>query len=160
MIAPDVQLEEGVVISHPELVNLYGCKIGKGTKIGPFVEIQHSVIVGKLCKVSSHSFICSGVTIEDEAFIGHGVMFTNDLYPRATKEGALQETSDWKIVPTWIKKGASIGSGAVILCGVTIGEQAIVGAGAVVTQNVPPHSVVAGVPAKVINRVDNNDGEV
>lgn len=151
MIAPSVRLGKGVVIHQPDLVNLYGCEIGDDTKVGAFVEIQKNARIGARCKISSHSFICEGVTIEDEAFIGHGVMFINDRHPRATAEGgALQTEADWTCEPTRVKRGASIGSGAVILCGVTIGERALVGAGAVVTKDVPPHAVVAGVPARAL----------
>lgn len=148
-ISPDVQLGEGVRIPQPTLVNLYGCTIDDCTKIGAFVEVQKGVSIGRMCKISSHTFICEGVTIEDEVFVGHGVMFINDRYPRATIEGQLQTEKDWKIVPTVVRKGASIGSGAVILCGVSIGENALVGAGAVVTHDVPNHAVVAGVPARL-----------
>jgi UDP-2-acetamido-3-amino-2,3-dideoxy-glucuronate N-acetyltransferase len=150
-IADSVQLGQNVNIFHKELVNLYGCQIGDETKIGPFVEIQAGAIVGARCKISSHTFICDGVTIEEEVFVGHGVMFINDLYPRATNEdGSLQNAEDWEIVKTLIKKRASIGSNATILGGVTIGENAIVGAGAVVTKDVPDNAVVAGVPARII----------
>lgn len=148
-IAPDVVLGANVQIHHPSLVNLYGCRVGDDVKIGTFVEIQKGVAVGNRCKVSSHSFLCEGVTLEDEVFIGHGVMFTNDRYPRAAQDGRLQNDADWTVVPTLVRRGASIGSGAVVLCGVTIGEQAIVGAGAVVTRDVPAHAVVAGVPARL-----------
>src|SRR5687767_15364161 len=130
-IAASVTLGDGVMIHHPDLVNLYGCAIGDGTRIGAFVEIQKNVAVGSRCKISSHTFICEGVTIEDEVFIGHGVMFINDLHPRATAAGQLQTEADWVVVPTRVGRGASIGSGATILCGVTIGEDAMVGAGAV-----------------------------
>lgn len=152
-IAEDVVLGSNVVILHPQLVNLYGCRIGDGTKIGTFVEIQKGATVGSRCKVSSHSFICEGVTIEDEVFVGHGVMFINDRYPRATFEGLLRTEANWQVVPTRVKWGASIGSGAVIMCGVTIGEKALVGAGAVVTDDVPAYAVVVGVPAKVVGDV-------
>jgi len=148
-IAPTVRLGRNVVIRHPDLVNLYGCQIGDDTKIGAFVEIQKNATIGALCKISSHTFICEGVDIEDEVFVGHGVMFINDLYPRATNDGALQTEADWKVVPTRVCRGASIGSGAVIVCGVTIGERAMVGAGAVVTRDVPPDTTVAGVPARL-----------
>lgn len=148
-IAPSVTLAPGVVIHHPDLVNLYGCRIGAETKIGAFVEIQKNASVGRLCKISSHTFVCEGVTIEDEVFVGHGVMFINDRYPRATAAGGLQTEADWQVVPTRVRRGASIGSGAVILCGVTIGENALVGAGAVVTRDVADGAVVAGVPARV-----------
>ena len=148
-IASNVNLGEGVQIYHVDLVNLYGCSIGPESKIGTFVEIQKNAIVGARCKVSSHTFICEGVTIEDDVFIGHGVMFINDRYPRSTINGQLQTEADWKVTPTVVKRGASIGSGAVIMCGVTIGEEALVGAGAVVTRNVPNQAVVVGVPARV-----------
>jgi acetyltransferase-like isoleucine patch superfamily enzyme len=151
MIASSVTLEEGVIIHHPDLVNLYGCRIGTGSRIGTFVEIQRNAVIGKDCKVSSHAFICEGVTVEDGVFIGHGVMFTNDLHPRAVNaDGSLQTDADWAVVATLVKRRASIGSGATILAGITIGEGALIGAGAVVTRNVPDHTVVAGVPAKVI----------
>ena len=148
-VASSVRLGRNVVIHHPDLVNLYGCQIGDDTKIGAFVEIQKNATIGALCKISSHTFICEGVEIDDEVFVGHGVMFINDPYPRATNEGALQTEADWKVVPTRVRKGASIGSGAVIMCGVTIGERAMVGAGAVVTHDVPADAVVAGVPARL-----------
>jgi len=148
-VANNVRLGQGVVIPHPQLVNLYGCTIGTETKIGTFVEIQKNAKVGARCKISSHTFICEGVTIEDEVFVGHGVMFTNDPFPRATSDGQLQTEADWAVIPTRVKRGASIGSGAVILCGVTIGEQAMVGAGSVVTRDVPDHSIVVGVPARI-----------
>lgn len=148
VIAPDVKLGRDVVIHN--FVNLYGCEIGAGTKIGSFVEIQKNARVGCYCKISSHSFICEAVTIEDEVFVGHGVTFINDKVPRATTgEGRLQTDDDWKPVPTIVKRGASIGSGATILCGVTIGERAIVGAGAVVTKDVPAGATVFGNPATV-----------
>ena len=149
-IASDVVLGQGVTIHHRVLVNLYGCRVGDGTKIGAFVEIQKGAAIGARCKVSSHSFVCEGVTIEDEVFIGHGVMFINDRHPRATSGGQLQTEADWSVVPTRVCKGASIGSGATILCGLTIGEGALVGAGAVVTRDVAPHAVVAGVPARIM----------
>lgn len=148
-IAPDVTLGENVKLST--FINLYGCAVGDETKIGAFVEIQKNATVGKNCKISSHSFICEGVTIEDNVFIGHGVTFINDPYPRATAaNGGLQTEQDWKVEPTVVKKGASVGSGATILCNVTIGEGAIVGAGSVVTRHVPPNAVVAGNPARVL----------
>lgn len=148
----DVKL--GADIQIYSFVNAYGCEIGDETRIGAFVEIQKNVKIGKRCKVSSHSFICEGVTIEDKVFIGHGVMFTNDKYPRATNpDGSPQSEEDWAVVPITIKKGASIGSNATILAGVTIGEKAIVGAGAVVTKNVDANTVAAGVPAKIIRLV-------
>ncbi len=147
-IAPTVKLGKDVKIFQPDLVNLYGCTIGDETKIGAFVEIQKNAFVGSRCKVSSHTFICEGVTIEDEVFVGHGVLFINDIYPRATAGGALQTEADWAVVETRVKRGASIGSGAVILGGVTIGEGAMVGAGAVVTKDVPPGAVAKGLPAR------------
>jgi UDP-2-acetamido-3-amino-2,3-dideoxy-glucuronate N-acetyltransferase len=150
----DVQLSKSVKIFHPQLVNLYGCRIGDDTKIGAFVEIQKNVSVGKLCKISSHSFLCEGVVIEDEVFIGHGVMFTNDLYPRSTNaDGSLQTEADWAVVKTHVKHGASIGSNATILAGITIGKNALVGAGAVVTHDVLDYSIVVGVPARVVGDV-------
>lgn len=148
-ITDDVQLGSGVKIFHPQLVNLYGCRIGADTKVGAFVEVQKNAFIGERCKISSHTFVCEGVTIEDEVFVGHGVMFINDRFPRATADGALQTEADWEVVPTVIKKGASIGSGAVIMCGITIGERALIGAGAVVTRDVPAEAVVTGVPARV-----------
>lgn len=156
VIAPDVKLGQGVIIHH--FVNLYGCEIGDGTKIGSFVEIQKGVLVGRNCKVSSHTFICEGVTIEDEVFIGHGVIFINDKYPRATTAaGALQSDADWQVVPTVVKRGASIGSGSTILCGVTIGEGATVGAGAVVTKDISDGAIVAGNPARTQNRFSSHE---
>ena len=152
-ISPDVKLGEGVRLS--KFINLYGCQIGDETKIGAFVEIQKNASVGRRCKVSSHTFVCEGVTIEDNVFIGHGVMFINDTYPRAaTLEGDLQTEADWKVEPTVIKKGASIGSGATILSNTEVGENAIVGAGSVVTKNVPANSIVAGNPAKVLRYIE------
>jgi acetyltransferase-like isoleucine patch superfamily enzyme len=148
-IASSVRLGRDVVIHHPDLVNLYGCEVGDGTRIGAFVEIQKNASIGRLCKISSHTFVCEGVAIEDEVFVGHGVMFINDRYPRATAAGGLQTEADWRVVPTRIRAGASIGSGAIIMCGVTIGARALVGAGAVVTHDVPDDAVVAGVPARV-----------
>jgi len=143
-----------VKIFHPDLVNLYGCKIGQDTKIGAFVEIQKNAIIGAYCKISSHSFVCEGVTVEDEVFVGHGVMFINDIYPRATNPtGGLQTEEDWKVIETRIMRRASIGSNATILAGVTVGEGAMVGAGAVVTHDVPDFAIVAGVPARVIGDV-------
>lgn len=150
-IAANVLTGDRVMIFHPELVNLYGCRIGDQTRIGAFVEIQKNAVVGRLCKVSSHTFICEGVLIEDEVFIGHGVMFTNDLYPRATNEdGALQTDANWTVIPTTVKRRASIGSNATIIAGVTIGEGSLVGAGAVVTRDVPDYAIVAGVPARIV----------
>lgn len=148
----DVTLGHDVRIFHPELVNLYGCSIGDETKIGSFVEIQKNAHVGARCKISSHSFVCEGVTIEDEVFIGHGVMFINDPQPRATADGALQTEADWVVVPTRIGRGASLGTGVIVLCGVTVGAGALVGAGAVVTRDVAPGETVVGVPARVLAR--------
>lgn len=153
MIASNVTMNGDVVIHHPDLVNLYGCTIGRGTRIGTFVEIQKNAVIGENCKISSHSFICEGVTIEDGVFVGHGVMFTNDMYPRAVNaDGSLQTDSDWEMLPTRVRRHASIGSNATILPGVTIGEGAQVGAGAVVTKDVPNHAIVAGVPARIVGR--------
>jgi len=153
-IADNVILGQNVRIFQPDLVNLYGCAIGAETKIGAFVEIQKNASVGERCKISSHSFICEGVSIEDEVFVGHGVMFTNDIYPRAVNEdGTLQTDADWVVVKTTVKARASIGSNATIIAGVTIGEAALVGAGAVVTKDVPDFAIVAGVPARVIGDV-------
>ncbi|MGA2354455.1 MAG: acyltransferase [Terriglobales bacterium] len=152
-IAPDVKLGKDVKLS--KFINLYGCEIGDETKIGAFVEIQKNATVGKRCKISSHTFICEGVTIEDNVFVGHGVMFINDLYPRATTAaGGLQTEADWRVERTVVKKGASIGSGATILANTCIGENAIVGAGAVVTKDVPANTIVAGVPAKVLRQIE------
>ena len=148
-IASDVKLGANVKLS--KFINLYGCSVGDNTKIGACVEIQKNARIGANCKISSHTFICEGVIVEDGAFIGHGVMFTNDKYPRSVNEdGSMQTEADWKVVPTYVKKGASIGSNATILCGVTVGEYAIVGAGSVVTKDVPPKTIVAGNPAKKI----------
>lgn len=156
-IAPSVKLGKDVKLS--KFINMYGCEIGDETKIGAFVEIQKGATVGRRCKISSHSFICEGVTIEDNVFIGHGVMFTNDVYPRATTAtGDLQTEADWKVETTVVKKGASIGTGATILPRITIGEHAIVGAGSVVTTNVPPRTIVWGNPAKVLRRIKVDDG--
>lgn len=152
-IAQDVTIGDGVKVFG--FVNLYGCKIDDGTKIGCFVEIQKNASIGKNCKISSHTFICEGVTIEDNVFVGHGVMFINDLYPRATAEnGRLQSEKDWEVVPTLVKKGASIGSNATILCGITIGENAIVGAGSVVIKDVEAETIVTGNPARVVRTID------
>jgi len=149
----DVKLGADVKIFS--FVNAYGCEIDDNSKIGAFVEIQKNARIGKNCKISSHSFICEGVTIEDNVFIGHGVMFTNDLFPRATNEdGSPQSEDDWKVIQTFVKKGASIGSGATIIAGITIGENAIIGAGAVVTKDVPPKTIVAGVPAKKLRVIE------
>ncbi len=147
----NVQLGRDVRIFHPDLVNLYGCVIGDETRIGTFVEIQGGVMIGSRCKLSSHTFVCEGVTLEDEVFIGHGVMFTNDRYPAATgADGKLKGSADWKMERTRVCRKASIGSNATILCGITIGEGAVIGAGAVVTRDVRPGSVVAGVPAREV----------
>jgi acetyltransferase-like isoleucine patch superfamily enzyme len=150
-ISPDVTLGKDVYLG--KFINLYGCSIGDGSKIGAFVEIQKNAAVGENCKISSHTFVCEGVTIEDDVFVGHGVVFINDTYPRATAGGRLQTEADWKVEPTLVKRGASIGSGAVILSNVTIGEGAIVGAGAVVTKDVPPNTIVAGNPARVLRKL-------
>jgi acetyltransferase-like isoleucine patch superfamily enzyme len=151
-ISEDVKLGKDVKLS--KFINLYGCVIGDNTKIGAFVEIQKNAAVGKNCKISSHTFICEGVTIEDDVFIGHSVTFINDSYPRATaRDGGLQTEADWIVEPTLVKKGASIGSGSTILANITIGEKAIVGAGSVVTKDVPPGSIVAGNPAKILRRM-------
>jgi acetyltransferase-like isoleucine patch superfamily enzyme len=158
-IAPDVKLGRDVRLAR--FINLYGCSVGDESKIGAFVEIQKNATVGRRCKISSHTFICEGVTIEDHVFVGHGVTFINDSYPRATTaDGELQTESDWKVEPTRVRKGASIGSGATILCNVEIGEHAIVGAGSVVTRDVPAHAIVAGNPARVIRSLtDSKDPE-
>ena len=150
-IADDVSLGRDVVIFHPDLVNLYGCRIGDESRIGTFVEIQKNAVVGARCKISSHTFICEGVTLADEVFVGHGVMFINDPYPRATNDdGSLKSDADWKVVPTTVARRAGIGSNATILAGVRIGEGALVGAGAVVKDDVPDFAIVAGVPARVV----------
>jgi UDP-2-acetamido-3-amino-2,3-dideoxy-glucuronate N-acetyltransferase len=150
-ISKDVVLGNNVSIHHSDLVNLYGCQIGDECKIGSFVEIQKNVKVGNRCKISSHTFICEGVTLEDEVFIGHGVMFTNDIYPKATNpDSSLQNEDDWKVIETVVKKGASIGSNATILPGIIIGEKALIGAGAVVTKDVPADAIVVGNPAHQI----------
>jgi acetyltransferase-like isoleucine patch superfamily enzyme len=152
-IASDVKVGKGVRIFG--FTNLYGCEIGDDTKIGAFVEIQKGVRIGSRCKVSSHTFICEGVTLEDEVFVGHSVTFINDLYPRSTTEdGELQTEADWKCVPTRIEKGASIGSGVTLLCGITVGSKAVIGAGSVVTRDVPPGAVVAGNPARVLRIIE------
>lgn len=156
-IADTVRLGERVRIPQPSLVNLYGCSVGEDTTIGTFVEIQKNSSVGSRCKISSHSFICEGVTIDDEVFVGHGVMFTNDRFPHATNpDGSLQTESDWTIEPTRVLRGASIGSNATIVSGVTVGEGSLVGAGAVVTRDVPDHTIVAGVPARVVGKCERS----
>ena len=158
-IAPDVRLGANVKLS--KFINLYGCEIGDETKIGAFVEVQKGATIGKRCKVSSHTFICEGVTIEDNVFIGHNVTFVNDTYPRATRlDGDLQTDIDWKVETTLVKKGASIGSGATVLSRVTIGENAIVGAGSVVTKDVPANTIVAGAPARVLRLLESTVMEV
>jgi len=158
-ISPDVKLGRDVKLS--KFINLYGCEIGDETKIGAFVEVQKNAKIGKSCKISSHTFICEGVTIEDNVFIGHSVTFINDAYPRAANpDGTLQTDEDWKVEPTLVKKGASIGSGCTILCKVTIGENAIVGAGSVVTKNVPANTIVAGTPARILRSIDPKLTEV
>jgi acetyltransferase-like isoleucine patch superfamily enzyme len=151
-IAPDVKLGRDVRLS--KFINLYGCQIGDETKIGAFVEVQKNATIGKRCKISSHTFVCEGVTIEDNVFIGHGVTFINDSYPRATAGGQLQTEADWKVERTVVKTGASVGSGATILSNTCIGENAIVGAGSVVTKDVPPNTIVAGNPAKVLRKIE------
>jgi UDP-2-acetamido-3-amino-2,3-dideoxy-glucuronate N-acetyltransferase len=156
VISEDVKLGKNIKIY--EFVNLYGCEINDNTKIGTFVEIQKGARIGKNCKISSHTFICEGVTIEDDVFIGHNVTFINDLYPRATSDGGQLQTEDhWTCIPTFVKKGASIGSSATIMCGVTIGEGAMVGAGSVVTKDVPPNTIVAGNPAKILRKKGDKD---
>ncbi len=152
-IAPDVKLGKEVRLA--KFINLYGCEIGDETKIGAFVEVQKNASIGKRCKISSHTFICEGVTVENNVFIGHGVTFINDSYPRATNEdGKLQTESDWKVERTLVKKGASVGSGSTILAGVVIGENAIIGAGSVVTRDVPPNTIVAGNPARFLRSIE------
>ena len=159
-IAPNVTLGKDVRIFQPELVNLYGCSIADETKIGAFVEIQKNAAIGARCKISSHTFICEGVTIEDYVFVGHGVMFTNDLYPSAVNaDGSLQTEADWKVVETRVKTRAAIGSNATVMAGITIGEHSLIGAGAVVTRDVPDYAIVAGVPARVIGDVRDRRGE-
>jgi UDP-2-acetamido-3-amino-2,3-dideoxy-glucuronate N-acetyltransferase len=152
IVTPDVKLGKNVRMFA--FVNLYGCEIGDDTRIGTFVEVQKNSKIGQRCKISSHTFVCEGVTIEDEVFVGHGVTFVNDMFPRATAEGKLQTEADWACVPTLVKRGASIGSGVTILGGVTIGERAIVGAGSVVTRDVPAGTIVAGNPARVFRKID------
>jgi UDP-2-acetamido-3-amino-2,3-dideoxy-glucuronate N-acetyltransferase len=151
-IASNVILGKNVILN--DFINLYGCKIDDNTKIGTFVEVQKNAFIGKRCKIQSHTFICEGVTIEDDVFVGHGVMFINDKYPRATSEtGELQTDDDWKVIPIIVKQGASIGSNATLLCGITVGSGAIIGAGSVVTRDVPDNTIVAGNPAKIIRRI-------
>jgi acetyltransferase-like isoleucine patch superfamily enzyme len=162
-VAPSCTIGKNVKIHHPDLVNLYGCTVGDDSRVGAFVEIQKNAAVGRRCKISSHSFICEGVTIEDDVFIGHGVMFINDKRPRATADGRPQSEADWAVVPTRVRRGASVGSGATILCGITVGEGAMVGAGAVVTRDVPAGATVAGVPARLLRprargRAENDEG--
>jgi len=155
-IAPDVKLGEGVKIF--DFVNMYGCEVGDNTKIGTFVEVQKGAKIGKNCKISSHTFICEGVTIEDDVFVGHNVTFTNDKYPRATAAGGgLQTEADWACIPTVVKRGVSIGSSASLLCGITIGENAIIGTGSVVTRDVPANTIVAGNPARVIRKIEEGN---
>jgi UDP-2-acetamido-3-amino-2,3-dideoxy-glucuronate N-acetyltransferase len=151
----DVSLGKDVVLYHPDLINLYGCSIGAETRVGTFVEIQRGATIGERCKISSHCFICEGVVLEDGVFLGHGVMFTNDRYPRAiNRDGTLQSAADWTLEPTRVRQGASIGSNATILPGITIGEYALVGAGAVVTRDVPDGAIVAGVPARIVGSTE------
>ena len=157
-IAPDVKLGQGVTLA--KFINLYGCEVGDNTKIGAFVEIQKNARVGKNCKISSHTFICEGVTVEDDVFIGHGVMFINDSYPRATINGQLQTEQDWKVETTLVKRGVSIGSAATILANVTIGENALIGAGSVVTRDVPANTIVAGNPARQLRYLIPNGARV
>ncbi len=158
-IAPDVRLGTNVKIA--DFVNLYGCEVGNNTKIGPFVEVQKNAKIGKNCKIQSHTFICEGVTIEDNVLVGHGVNFINDKYPRATNEkGGLQTEEDWVVEHILVRKGASIGSGSTILSEVTVGEKAIVGAGSVVTRDVPPKTIVAGNPARVLRRIDEAEERI
>jgi len=158
-VAADVILGAGVRILQPELVNLYGCTIGAETKIGAFVEIQKNASIGSRCKISSHTFICEGVAIDDEVFVGHGVVFTNDRYPRAVNsDGSMQTETDWKVVPTVVKRRAAIGSNATIIAGVTVGEAALIGAGAVVTRDIPDYAIAAGIPARVIGDVRKRGG--
>lgn len=151
-VADSVKLGKDVFLS--DFINLYGCTIGDNTKIGPFVEIQKNAFIGAQCKIQSHTFVCEGVTIEDEVFVGHGVMFTNDIFPRATSQsGELQTESDWQVVTTLVKKSASIGSNATILCGISIGANSIIGAGSVVTKDIPDNVIAAGNPAKVLRKI-------
>ena len=157
-INDNVQLGKDVYLGQADLINLYGCTIGDNTRIGAFVEIQKNVTIGCRCKISSHSFLCEGVTVGNEVFIGHGVIFTNDRFPRATTvDGRLQDDNDWQVIPTTVLDHASIGSGCTILCGVTIGSHAMIGAGSVVTVDVPPHAIVAGNPARLIGSMQNKN---
>ena len=159
-ISDDVTFGSNVTIYHPELVNMYGCQVGSDVRIGPFVEIQRNAVVGSRCKISSHTFICEGVLIEDDVFVGHGVMFTNDRFPRATTAaGQVQNDSDWEVIPTTVLRGASIGSNATLLAGVTIGVGAMVGAGAVVTRDVEDFTIVAGVPARPVGTAQASSTE-
>ena len=155
LIGSDVKLGHNVTIY--EFVNLYGCSVGDNTKIGTFVEIQRGAIIGANCKISSHTFVCEGVTIEDGVFVGHGVEFINDRYPRATSDGRLQTEDDWECVPTHVKRNASIGSNVTILCGVAVGEEAIVGAGSVITRDVPDRAIVAGNPARILRSIQGDE---
>jgi UDP-2-acetamido-3-amino-2,3-dideoxy-glucuronate N-acetyltransferase len=160
-ISPNVNLGSNVVVYNKDLVNLYGCRIGDGTRIGAFVEIQKNSVIGQRCKISSHSFICEGIEIADEVFIGHGVMFTNDSFPRATTaEGRMQSKADWELLRTRVRRRASIGSNATILPGITIGEGAMIGAGAVVTRDVPDHAIVVGVPARVVGDARTTEARI
>ena len=160
-ISPNVNLGSNVVLYNKDLVNFYGCRIGDGTRIGAFVEIQRNSVIGQRCKISSHSFICEGVEIADEIFIGHGVMFTNDSFPRATTvEGRVQTETDWKLLPTRVRCRASIGSNATILPGITIGEGAMIGAGAVVTRDVPDHAIVVGIPARIVGDARTTEARI
>ncbi|MEJ0059768.1 MAG: acyltransferase [Terricaulis sp.] len=156
-ISDNVRLGANVAIHHPQLVNLYGCSVGEGSRVGAFVEIQKNASIGERCKISSHTFVCEGVVIEDEVFVGHGVMFINDPYPRAANaDGSAQSEADWVVIETRVKARASIGSNATIMCGITIGQAALVGAGAVVTKDVPDFAIVAGVPARIVGDTRSN----
>lgn len=158
-VAQDVFLGKNVVIHQPSLVNIYGCRVGDETRIGAFVEIQKNATIGRRCKISSHTFICEGVTIEDEVFVGHGVMFINDRYPRATvASGQVQTELDWVVTPIRVSQGATIGSGAIIMCGVSVGRYAMIGAGAVITRNVEEYAIVAGVPGRIVGDMRQQKG--